>query len=100
MGNICDIFSKNKNYDDDDIIYINNKTNNKKKKEEIITPVYLIENDEPPPYNSINNNPSNPIPIVYDPSIQLMDYERPKYIDNYRTTSSLFIMNENIFNCD
>ena len=98
MGNICEIFSKNNKYDDD-IIY-----QNKKNKDDIIPPAYLIEYDEPPPYNSINYNHSNPIPIVYDSSIQNIEYRRPIYIDNYQdniTTGVLAgIMIEDIFNCD
>jgi len=98
MGNICEIFSKNNKYDDD-IIY-----RHKKNKDNIIPPAYLIEYDEPPPYNSINYNHSNPIPIVYDPSIQIIEYRRPIYIDNYQdnyTTGVLAgIMIEDIFNCD
>lgn len=108
MGNICEIFSKNSKYDEhDDFIYYN-----KKNKEKIILPE--IEYDEPPPYNSINYNQStsipiiynqktHPIPIVYDPSIQIIEYRRI-YIDNYQdnfTTGVLAgVMIEDIFNCD
>ena len=107
MGNICEIFSKNNKYYDDDIIYYN-----KKNKEETIIPA--IEKDDPPNYNSINYNSINynsinynqskPIQIVYDPSIQIMEYKRPIYIDNYidnYTSGGLAEpIVEDIFYCD
>ena len=99
MGNICEICSTNNIYDNNDIIY-----NHKKNKEEIITPAYLIEINETPRYNSINYNSSNPIQIVYDPSIQIMEYKSPiyydNYIDNYTCGVLAEIMIEDIFNCD
>ena len=97
MGNICEIFSKNNKYYHDDIIHYN-----KKNKEETIIPA--LEEDDPPNYNSINYNQSNPIQILYDPSIQIMEYRRPIFIDNYQdnyTTDILAgVMIEDIFNCD